>query len=237
METDTESDTAFPESLSDSLRQIGVIAVLVIDDAQDALPLAEALLQGGVQSIELTLRTDAALESIRRIRAELPEMIVGVGTILSPRQVDQVVQAGGSFGVSPGTNPRTIAAAKEAGLPFAPGVCTPTDIELAVESGCKLLKYFPSEPCGGLDYLRSIAAPFEHLGVSFIPLGGVALSNAETYLRDPLVHAVGGSWIAPRLTIHQRAWHVITENAAQATRMVAAVRDQKLAINAPEARS
>jgi 2-dehydro-3-deoxyphosphogluconate aldolase/(4S)-4-hydroxy-2-oxoglutarate aldolase len=214
-----------------------VIAVLVIDDAQDALPLAQSLLRGGVRSIELTLRTDAALESIRRIRAELPEMTVGVGTILSPRQIDQVVQAGGSFGVSPGTNPRTIAAAKKADLPFAPGVCTPTDIELALESGCKILKYFPSEPCGGLGYLRSIAAPFEHLGVSFIPLGGVALSNAETYLREPLVHAIGGSWIAPRLTIRQRAWQVITENAAQATRLVAAVRDQKSAGDVREPRS
>jgi len=232
-----ESDTAFPESLSDSLRTFGVIAVLVIDDARDALPLAETLLRGGVRSIELTLRTDAALESIRRIRAELPEMTVGVGTILSPRQVDQVVRVGGSFGVSPGTNPRTIAAAKEAGLPFAPGVCTPTDIELAVESGCKLLKYFPSEPCGGLDYLRSIGAPFEHLGVSYIPLGGVTLVNAETYLREPLVHAIGGSWIAPRSAIRQRAWQLITENAAKAMGTVAAVRAKTPSDGAVEVRS
>ena len=237
MESDTEFDTVFPESLSDSLREFGVIAVLVIDDVQDALPLAESLLRGGVRAIELTLRTDAALESIRRIRAELPEMTVGVGTILSPRQVDQVVEAGGSFGVSPGTNPRTIAAAKAAGLPFAPGVCTPTDIELALDSGCKLLKYFPSEPCGGLDYLRSIAAPFEHLGVSFIPLGGVTLANTEAYLRQRLVHAIGGSWLAPRMTIRHRAWHVITDNAAQATRLVAMVREQTATGDDPEARS
>jgi 2-dehydro-3-deoxyphosphogluconate aldolase/(4S)-4-hydroxy-2-oxoglutarate aldolase len=161
------------DQITPHLRRTGVIAVLMIDRADDAVPLARALLAGGVDCIELTLRTDAALESLRRIRAEVPEMTVGVGTILTPRQANDAKEAGASFGVAPGMNPRVVAEAQRIGLPFAPGICTPTDIELALEAGCKVLKFFPSEPCGGLPYLRSIVAPFAHLGVQFIPLGGV----------------------------------------------------------------
>ena len=142
------------EQLSIHLQRTGVIAVLMIDRADDAVPLARALLAGGVDCIELTLRTDAALESLRRIRAEVPEMTVGVGTILTPQQAHDARDAGASFGVAPGMNPRVVAEAKRIGLPFAPGICTPTDIELAVEAGCRVLKFFPSEPSGGLAYLR-----------------------------------------------------------------------------------
>jgi len=151
-------------------------------------------------------------------------MLVGVGTILSPQQVDQVVEVGGAFGVSPGINPVTVAAAKAAGLSFAPGVCTPTDIELALALGCKLLKFFPCEPSGGLNYLRSIAAPFDHLGVSFIPLGGIDSTNADSYLSDPLVHAIGGSWVAPRQTIGARNWGLIREHALRAAQLTKRVR-------------
>jgi len=219
-------ESAFPRILADRIRSAGIVAVLVIDDADDAVPLASTLLEGGIGAIELTLRTDAAIESVRRIRAEVPEMIVGVGTILTASQVDEVVAAGGAFGVAPGMNPSTVAAAKSAGLPFAPGVSTPTDIELAVASGCRLLKFFPCEPTGGLRFLQSIAAPFEHLGVKFIPLGGIDTTNADTYLDDPLIHAIGGSWLAPRQTIRAKNWTLIREHANRANQLLKRIRKQ-----------
>lgn len=219
-------ESAFPNPLADRLRTAGIVAVLVIDDVADAVPLASTLFEGGISAIELTLRTDAALESVRRIRAEVPEMIVGVGTILTAGQVDEVVAVGGAFGVSPGTNPSTVAAAKAAGLAFAPGVCTPTDIELALESGCRLLKFFPCEPSGGLRFLQSIAAPFEHLGVKFVPLGGIDTANADAYLADPLIHAIGGSWLAPRQTIRAKNWTLIREHASRAQQLLKRVRKQ-----------
>lgn len=214
----------FPDEISEHLYNSGVIAVLMIDDVADAVPLAQALLAGGVDGIELTLRTDVAMQALRSIRAELPEMMVGVGTILSPQQVREVKEAGASFGVSPGMNPRVVSEAVRLGLPFAPGVCSPTDIELALEQGCRLMKFFPSEPSGGLPYLRTIAAPFAHLGVKYIPLGGVNAENAERYLREPSVQALGGSWLAPRELIAKKNWEAITANAREASAIVKNVR-------------
>lgn len=215
---------SFPAALSTRLQHSGVLAVLMLDDAEDALPVAEALLAGGVDAIELTLRTPAALECVRRIRSGVPSMLVGVGTILNPQQVHDARDAGAAFGVAPGTNPRVIAEARHIGLPFAPGVCTPTDIEMALEQGCTSLKFFPSEPSGGLAYLRTIAAPFAHLGVNFIPLGGVNASNAEAYLRETAVLALGGSWLAPRDVIAAKDWARITANAQEVMETVKRVR-------------
>jgi 2-dehydro-3-deoxyphosphogluconate aldolase / (4S)-4-hydroxy-2-oxoglutarate aldolase len=217
------------ESLSRHLYQTGVLAVLIMDSADDAVPLARALLAGGVDCIELTLRTDAALESLRRIRAEVPEMIIGVGTILTARQVNDAKEAGASFGVAPGMNPRVVAEAKRVDLPFAPGVCTPTDIELALEADCRVLKFFPGEPSGGLPYLRVISAPFMHLDVRFIPLGGVGPANAAQYLQEPSVLALGGSWLAPRDLIAKADWSEITRLAREAANIVQQVRPMKMA--------
>lgn len=216
-----------PISTSDlhaHLHRTGVIAVLMLDDANDAVPVARALLAGGVDCIELTLRTEAAMDALKRIRSEVPEMLVGVGTILTPKQVNDVKEAGASFGVAPGMNPRVVSEATHIGLPFSPGICTPTDIELAIEQGCRVLKFFPSEPCGGLPYLRTIAAPFAHLGVKYIPLGGVGAGNAEQYLREPSVLALGGSWLAPRDIIQRKDWQAITANATEAAAIVKLVR-------------
>jgi 2-dehydro-3-deoxyphosphogluconate aldolase/(4S)-4-hydroxy-2-oxoglutarate aldolase len=210
------------------LARTRVLAVLVIDDVSDAVPLAHALLDGGVDAIELTLRTGAAMESLGRIRADVPEILVGAGTVLTPGQVGEVKAAGAAFAVAPGMNPRVVAEARRVGLPFAPGVCTPTDIELAIEQGCRLLKLFPSEPSGGLQYLRSIAAPFAHLGLQFIPLGGVSAANAEAYLREPLVMALGGSWLAPRELIQRRDWSAVTNNARELSDIVNRVRGDDL---------
>jgi 2-dehydro-3-deoxyphosphogluconate aldolase/(4S)-4-hydroxy-2-oxoglutarate aldolase len=213
-----------PDPLHQKLLHRGIIAVLVLEDPANAAPLARALLAGGISCIELTLRTSTALDSIRAIRSSVPEMLVGAGTVLSPPQVNAVKAAGAAFGVSPGMNPRVVAEARTIGLPFAPGVCTPTDIELAVEQGCRLMKFFPCETSGGLPYLRNIAAPFNHLGVSFIPLGGVNPGTAEEFLREPLVHAVGGSWLAPQELIQGKDWQAITALATEASAIVRRVR-------------
>ena len=214
----------FPSDLAQRIRTTGVIAVLMIDDAEDAVPVARALLEGGVDCMELTLRTPAAMEALRRIRAEVPAMTAGVGTILTPSPAEEVKAAGASFGVSPGINPRVVSAAASIELPFAPGVCTPSDIEVALEHGCTLLKFFPCEPSGGLNYLKSIAAPYAHLGVKFVPLGGIDASNAARYIREPLVHAIGGSWLAPRDVIARKDWATITSNACEAVRIIAEAR-------------
>ena len=216
--------TLFPEPLLVRLHRTGIIAVLVIDDPADAIPLAHALLAGGVDCMELTLRTPAAMDALRRVRAEVPEMLAGVGTILTPQQVNDVATAGAHFGVAPGCNPRILAEATRIGLPFAPGICTPSDIEFALEAGCRLLKFFPAEPTGGLAYLRSMAAPYAHLGIRFVPLGGIDPTNAARYLNEPLVHALGGSWLAPRDLIKNHDWPAITANARQATDLVTRVR-------------
>lgn len=216
--------SAFPDDLRLQLQQTGVIAVLMIDRVEDAVPLARALLAGGVNTIELTLRTFAALQCLRRIREEVPEMTIGVGTILTPDQVNDAKDNGAIFGVAPGMNPRVVAEAARIGLPFAPGVCTPTDIELAIEAGCRLLKFFPSEPCGGLPYLRTISAPFMHLGVQFVPLGGVGPANAAQYLKEPSVLALGGSWLAPKDLIAKGDWAAITKLAREASDIVKQVR-------------
>jgi len=215
------------EELFTHLHRTGIIAVLMIDDAEDAVPAARALLAGGVDCMELTLRTPVAMEALRRIRAEVPEMIAGVGTILTPQQARDVKAAGASFGVSPGMNPRVVAEAVQIGLPFAPGICTPSDIEQTLEHGCKLLKFFPAEPCGGLSYLKNIAAPYAHLGLRYVPLGGVDQNNAGSYLSDPLIHAVGGSWLASRQALQSKAWDEITTNARAASQLVTQLRGDK----------
>lgn len=213
------SQTVFEE-----LEQAGVLAVLTIDKAADAAPLAQALLAGGVRAMELTLRTPAALEAIEAVRTEAPEMIVGAGTVLTPEQIEQVAEVGARFAVSPGFNPNVLLAAKQRGVPFAPGIVTPSDIEAALEFGCRVLKLFPCEASGGLPYLRNIAAPYNHLGLKYIPLGGVKQSNLAEYLSEPLVAAVGGSWLAPQDAVTRGDWQHIEELSKAASETVRAVR-------------
>jgi len=218
--------TPFPAELQAKVEASGVIAVLVIDEARHAVPVARALLEGGISAMELTLRTDAAIDAIKAIRAEVPEMLAGVGTVLRPDQVRQVVDAGAAFAVAPGFNRRVVEAAIEAGMPFAPGIATPTDIEAALELDCRLLKFFPAEPSGGLKYLASMAAPYAHLKIRYVPLGGLDAGNMRTYLESPLIGALGGSWIAPRDLIKAEQWDQIRERAAEATKIVREVRGQ-----------
>jgi 2-dehydro-3-deoxyphosphogluconate aldolase/(4S)-4-hydroxy-2-oxoglutarate aldolase len=186
--------------------------------------LAESLLKGGVNIIELTLRTPAAIESVKRIVKSFPDMTVGIGTILNPAQVVEVKSAGAAFGVAPGMNPRVVAKAAEESLPFAPGIVTPSDIEAALEFGCRILKFFPAETAGGLKHLESMATPYAHLGLKFIPLGGLSHDNFATYLKNKFVTAVGGSWIAKREEIAAKQWTVITEKARKAMETVTSIK-------------
>jgi len=206
----------FPSTLLEKVRQAKIVAVVIIDDASDAVPLAGALVAGGISAIELTLRTPAAFESLRRIREAYPDLMAGLGTVLTGGQVDEAVAAGAAFAVAPGFNANVVRAAKSAGLAFAPGIATPSDIEGAAELGCKLLKFFPAEPSGGLSYLNAMSAPYAHLELDYIPLGGLTEENFTRYLSLKNVPAVGGSWIAPRDLIQKKDWTAISANARRA---------------------
>ncbi len=206
----------FHAPLQDRLHRCGVIAVLVVDRVDDAVPLARALLDGGIDAMELTLRTPVAIEALRAIHREVPEMLAGMGTVLTKQQVVEVHESGAAFAVAPGTNREVICEAQRVGIPFAPGVVTPSDIELAIALGCQNLKFFPAEPSGGLTYLKSMAAPYAHLGLRFVPLGGLNAHNMTDYLADPLILAVGGSWLAPRNWINEQRWTEITQRAQEA---------------------
>ena len=214
----------FPKETIEKIRKEAVIAVLVIDEVENAVPLAKALRKGGVSIIELTLRTPAALDALERIRAEIPEILAGIGTILNPDQVRSVKERGGAFGVAPGLNNAVVTAAKELALPFAPGIMTPSEIETAYSLGCTVMKLFPSELAGGLEYLKNINAPYAHLGIEYIPLGGLSLENLQAYLEFPNVLAVGGSWLASRKLIQEKAWDEISRNCEKAMDVVNKVR-------------
>jgi len=210
----------FAGELPRRIEACGVIAVVVIDRAGDAEALGAALHAGGIGAVELALRTPESMEALARLKRSLPGLLVGAGTVLTPAQVARVREAGADFAVAPGCNRRVLAAAAEAGLPFAPGIATPSDIEAAVEQGCNLLKFFPAEPSGGAAFLRSMAGPYAHLGLKYIPLGGIDERTAGAYLAEPSVAALGGSWIALRELIRARDWPAITGRAARAMELI-----------------
>ncbi len=219
--------SSFDPVLSRKIEKAGIIAVVTIESVRDAVPLAKALLAGGIEVIELTLRTSAALDALRAIRAEVPEMMVGAGTILTSAQLRAVIDAGAAFGVAPGLNRRIVEMAREESFSFSPGVLTPTEIELAVEAGCRLLKFFPAEPVGGLAYLGTVLVPFAHLGVKFIPLGGLNLASTAAYISNPNVAAIGGSWLAPKAYIKAGRWQDISILASEATSLIEMTRLQR----------
>ncbi len=215
-----------PEIIS-RIDDAGIVAVLVIDELKHAVPVAKALLAGGVDAIELTLRTPVALQAADLIKKEVPEIALGFGTVLTVDQVKAVVDAGADFAVAPGCNPRVLAEAYKKGLSFAPGIMTPTDIEIAVENGCRVIKYFPAETSGGMEHLENMVAPYQYLGLKFIPLGGCNMSNARGYLESPLITAIGGSWVAKRPLIQGEKWDEITANAKAIRDLIIDVRTKK----------
>lgn len=198
------------------LHKFPVIPVIVLDDAEDAVPLAEALLTGGLNIIEVTFRTAAAAESIERIANAFPEMMVGAGTVVTQEQAQRAIDAGSKFGLAPGTDPETIAFFKEKGIPFIPGIMTPSDIQAAVKAGCTSLKFFPAGAAGGPKLLKAMAAPYANIGVKFCPTGGVSLDNMNDYLSLPEVFAIGGSWLATRAQIQAKDWSAVTQQVKEA---------------------
>lgn len=180
---------------SDLLKDCRVVPVVVIDRADAAVPLARALLEGGLTAIEVTLRTDEALAAIEAIAAEVPEMLVGAGSIRRPAQLFDVLQAGAAFAVSPGSSERLIDAVAEIGMPFVPGAITPSEMLSLLGHGYRLQKFFPAELAGGPAFLKAVGAPLPE--VCFIPTGGITPDNAGTYLGLENVACIGGSWITP----------------------------------------
>jgi len=206
----------FPAEMLKKIKEAKIIVTVTLDELENAIPLTRTLWQSGIRAIELTLRTNCALEAISTIRKEFPEMLVGAGTVIFKQQVRDVINAGSHFAVAPGTNSLVIEEAKKHGLPFAPGIATPSDIELAVNSGSRVFKYFPAEKLGGVSYLDSMSQPYQHLGIQFIPLGGIGENNMEHYLSHPLILAIGGSWIATKMMINHKDWKGILTNSKTA---------------------
>jgi len=191
-----------------------VMPVIVIDELASAVPLARALVAGGIRVLEVTLRTAAALDSIRAIVAEVPEALVGVGTIVSPADLQAARAAGARFGVSPGANTELLAAARDSGLPFLPGVMTPSDVINALAAGFDTLKLFPAKQAGGVGMLKALGGPFPQL--RFCPTGGIDLASAPEFLALPNVACVGGSWLTPADKVQAGDWAAITRLAADA---------------------
>ena len=214
----------FSDTLVKKIEKMPVIAVLVIDSAEDAVPLARAMLRGGISAMELTLRTPSAFDALKRIINEVPEMLSGVGTILNTEQVKLCKEADAAYGVAPGFNGDVVRAAQELSLAFAPGNMTPSELEAAYSLGCKVMKLFPAELAGGLEYLNNINAPYAHLDIKYIPLGGVSIDNLQNYLQSPLILAVGGSWLAPRKLIQQKDWDQVSRNCEKAAEIIRKVR-------------
>lgn len=199
-----------------------VIAVAAIDTPDNAVRLAEALLAGGLDIIEITFRTAAAEQCIAKVREKFPTMLVGAGTVLQPEQLIRAQAAGAQFGVAPGLNERVVQKAAELQMPFMPGVMTPSEVERALSLGCTLLKFFPAQAAGGVKTLKALAGPYAHTGVKFIPLGGIDATNAGEYLAMPIVAAVGGTWLADSKLIAAGNWAQITALTKQALEIASA---------------
>ncbi len=206
---------------------LGVVPVLAIDDVAHALPLADALIAGGLPVAEITFRTAAAAEVIRTITANRPELIVGAGTVLTPEQAVEAKKCGASFAVAPGFNPRVLARAKEIGLEFLPGIASPTELEAAMEAGCKICKVFPAEVVGGVQFISAVSAAYGHTGVRFMPTGGVNTTLLPAYLKLKTVAAVGGTWIAKKEDFDAGNWDGIATRCRGALAIVAASRESK----------
>jgi 2-dehydro-3-deoxyphosphogluconate aldolase/(4S)-4-hydroxy-2-oxoglutarate aldolase len=198
------------------LLQRPVIPVIVIEKADDAEPLAEALLEGGMDVVEITFRTSAATAAIENIRKAFPDMLVGAGTVVTLQQAQRAIDAGVSFGLAPGLNPETVAFFKKRDTLFIPGVMTPSEIEQGLALGCQLLKFFPAGPAGGVGMLKALSGPYASQGVQFCPTGGVNLENMNDYLSLPIVSNIGGSWLATPQQIADKQWDVITQQVKAA---------------------
>ena len=200
--------TAKQETLVELFGAAKVIPVLTIERLEDAVPLARALVAGGVRTLEITLRTPVAIESAKAIMAHVPDAVVGIGTILNADDLARAEGIGARFGISPGATPDLLKAAAASALPFAPGIATASELMLGLSHGFNLVKFFPAEPSGGIKALRALAGPFPD--VRFCPTGGIGEANAASWLAEPNVVAVGGSWLCPAADIRSGNWAGIT---------------------------
>jgi 2-dehydro-3-deoxyphosphogluconate aldolase/(4S)-4-hydroxy-2-oxoglutarate aldolase len=202
-------------SIYEKIGTLGVVPMVAIDDAEKALPLADALTEGGLAVAEITFRTPAAADAIKTLADRRPELLLGAGTLLTVDDLRRARNLGAAFGVAPGLNPALVAEAKTLGFAFAPGVMTPTDIEAATALGLNVLKYFPAEVAGGPGMLKALAGPYGHTGLKFIPTGGINGRNFRDYLALDVVLAVGGSWVARCGEIADGNWQKIKANCRQ----------------------
>lgn len=198
------------------LSQIKIVPVLVLNDLESGLKMCELLVQCGLPAAEITFRTSAAEAIISEAAKRFPDLYLGAGTILNTADLDRAFNAGAKFAVAPGFNPTVVKKAVEKGYAFAPGVCTPSEIEQAYELGCQFLKFFPAEAAGGVPMLKSLIAPYKHLGVRFMPTGGVTTANVENYLAIKEVVAVGGTWLGKADAIAAGDWEGIRKTVCDA---------------------
>ncbi|MGX9521041.1 bifunctional 4-hydroxy-2-oxoglutarate aldolase/2-dehydro-3-deoxy-phosphogluconate aldolase [Vibrio mediterranei] len=190
-------------TLNEQLASLKVIPVIAINKVEDAIPLGKALVDNGMPCAEITFRTECAAEAIAVMRKEFPEMLIGAGTVLTNAQVDQAIEAGVDFIVSPGFNPRTVQYCLDKNVPIVPGVNNPSLVEHAMEMGLRTLKFFPAEPSGGVNMLKALTAVYP---VKFMPTGGVSLKNVDDYLSIKSVLACGGTWMVPTNLIDEGRW-------------------------------
>lgn len=209
-------------SLHKIIENCGIIPVVVLDDAANAVPLVKALLAGGINICEITFRTAAAEESIRQIALNVPEMIVGAGTVITKEQLKAATDAGAKFIVSPGSDLEVIRYAKELGVYMLPGAVTPTEIMQLIKEDIKVVKFFPAENYGGLKTIKALSAPFPN--IKFVPTGGVSLSNLTAYLEFDKIAAVGGSWLCTKDLIKDGKWDEITKLSKEAMDIFKSVR-------------
>jgi 2-dehydro-3-deoxyphosphogluconate aldolase/(4S)-4-hydroxy-2-oxoglutarate aldolase len=202
------------DGLDEVMASAIVIPVLTIKDAAQAVPFARALVEGGIRVLEVTLRTEAGLPALAAMIREVPEAVIGAGTVLTPAQYRQVSDLGAKFCVAPGFTPVLREAARAGGAPFLPGAATPSEVMALLEAGYAYQKFFPAEPAGGIPMLKAIAAPIPE--VSFCPTGGISLANAAAYLALPNVICIGGSWLVPDKALQSNDWRAITALAAEA---------------------
>lgn len=219
--TESSEFTGTPD-LEPSLRAFGVVPVVSLADVTAAVPMAQALLAGGLPCAEITFRTDAAAASIETLRIRFPELVVGAGTVLSTGQVDTAISAGAMFVVAPGFNPAVVDHCLARGVPVIPGVVTPSEIEQALGRNLRLVKYFPAEASGGVRYLRAVAGPYPMM--RFVPTGGVRIDNLADYIALPNVAACGGTWICPSDALVSGRFGVVEVLAREAVDRVRAVR-------------
>ena len=210
------------QEILDTLGHLGVVPVVKIEQADEAVPLGNALIAGGLPCAEITFRTGAAEEAIRRIASELPQVVIGAGTVLSVEQAEKAVAAGARYIVSPGFDPKVVDWCLTHNVAVTPGVATPTEINMALDKGLNILKFFPAEALGGLKTLKALAAPY--VGVKFIPTGGINPKNLADYLSLPAVHACGGSWLVKSTLISAGEFTEITRLAEEALAIVRQVR-------------